>query len=164
MKNWKPRLVFVILSIVNLVFFKIAFDDSILIVKGFLFAEVLLVAAFHDIRTRTVPDAIHLLILLMGLIRLNPLQSVLGLIVVPLPFYIVACWKENNIGGGDIKFVAACGFFLGIERGYVGSLIGLIIAVLISGLIAWIKKDKAVSIPLVPYLGVGEFIGYVLLH
>lgn len=112
MKNWKCKAVMFALSLLVLSLLIIAFDDDLMIVKGYLFAVILIVAGYIDIKTRTVPDYVHVLITIVGLINVNLVDSFMGLIIVPLPSFIVACLKENSIGGGDIKLMASCGFFL----------------------------------------------------
>lgn len=159
MKKWKCKLLMGLASLISLVSLVIAFDDLLMIIKGFLFAEILIVASYIDIKTRTVPDWIHVLIMLVGLIKMDIVQSILGFFIVPLPFFIMACLKENSIGGGDIKLMAACGFFLGVKGGVIGSIIGLLMAVVVNGVYYEIKnKDKKISFALAPYLGVGNFI------
>src|SRR5665647_401905 len=132
--------------------------DSV-VVKGFLFAVILIIAGFIDIKTRTIPDWIHILIILVALIKIDLIESLIGLVVVPLPFFIMACLKENSIGGGDIKLVGACGFFFGLNGGLFGSVIGLLIAVIANGIHCWIKtKDKNIGFALAPFLAGGNLI------
>lgn len=134
---------------------------DLIIIKGCLFTGLLIIAGYVDIKTRTIPDWIHVLIILIGLIKINPLESLVGLIIVPLPFFIMACVKENSIGGGDVKLVGACGFFLGVRGGIAGSIIGLIIAVAVEGVYYVIKKkDQSMGFALVPYLSMGCIYGY----
>lgn len=160
MKKWKCKLLICLVSLVMLI---VAFDDPLMIVKGFLFAVVLIIAGCIDIKTKTIPDYIHVLIISTGLIKIELLQSILGLIIVPLPFFIMACLKENSIGGGDIKLVGACGFFLGVTGGLVGSVIGLMIAVVVNGLYYAIKnKNKKIGFALAPYLGIGCIFAYII--
>jgi len=129
---------------------------DLMIIKGCLFAGILMIAGYIDIKTKTIPDWIHVLIILVGLIEINLMKSMIGFIIVPLPFFIMACLKENSIGGGDIKLMAACGFFLGVRGGVIGSIIGLLMAVVVNGVYYAIKnKNKNISFALAPYLGMG---------
>ncbi|WFD12311.1 prepilin peptidase [Tepidibacter hydrothermalis] len=135
-----------------------------MIIKGCLFVGILMVAGYIDIKTKTIPDWIHILIILAGFIKVNLMESMIGLIIVPLPFFIMACLKENSIGGGDIKLMAACGVFLGVKGGVMGSVIGLVIAVVVNGVYYAIKnKDKNIGFALAPYLGIGSFVSFLLL-
>ena len=117
-----------------------------------LFLQVLLFAAEYDMAAHTVPDYVPVLILLAGMIEVEFAPALLGLILVPLPFLAAALIKEGSIGGGDIKLMGACGFMLGVRRGYTALLLGLFLAVVFQTAYAG-KKDKGFA--LVPYLAVG---------
>ena len=134
-----------------------------MIIKDFSFAIILIVAGYIDIKTKTIPDYIHVLIIIVGFINIDLLDSIIGLIIVPLPFFITACLKENSIGGGDIKLMGACGFFLGLTSGLIGSVIGLGLAVVVNGVYYMIKKrEKSIGFALAPYLGLGSYLSFVL--
>lgn len=136
---------------------------DLIIIKGFLFAGILMAAGYIDIKTKTIPDWIHVLIIFVGLIEINLMESMIGLTIVPLPFFIIACLKENSIGGGDIKLMAACSFFLGVKGGVAGSIIGLAIAVAVNGVYYVIKKkDKNIGFALAPYIALGCIFSYIL--
>jgi leader peptidase (prepilin peptidase)/N-methyltransferase len=121
-----------------------------------IFTIILTIAAIIDARTRTVANYIPVLIILIRLINIEPVSAILGMILVPLPFFIMALLKENSIGGGDIKFMGACGFYLGLQAGYMASLFGLLLAIIIHLIYSMIIGKKINdSIPLVPYLGAG---------
>lgn len=117
-----------------------------------LFGQALLYASEHDLATRTVPDHASALILLAGLVELEPASAPLGLVLVPLPFLAAALVKEGSIGGGDIKLMGASGFVLGVRRGYAALMLGLLLAVAFRLVIA--KKGNE-SFALVPYLAAG---------
>lgn len=128
------------------------------------FIMLLTYAAMIDLRTRTIPDHIPMLIILIGLIDMEPVSAVLGLILVPLPYFIMALLKENSIGGGDIKFMGACGFYLGLQAGYVASVLGLMLVLIIHFAYSVIGNKKVTkNIPLAPYLGAGCIIAYFVI-
>ena len=128
------------------------------------FVMLLTYAAMIDLKTRTIPDHIPVLIILIGLIDMEPVSAVLGLMFVPLPYFIMALLKENSIGGGDIKLMGACGFYLGLQAGYVASVLGLILALMIHLAYSVIGSKKTnKSIPLGPYLGAGSIIAYFVI-
>ena len=82
--------------------------------------------------------------------------TILGILLVPLPFLVVALLKEGSMGGGDIKLVGACSFFLGFSNGLLGSSVGLAFGILVNMLYFWyMKLDYTGKIALVPYLGIG---------
>jgi leader peptidase (prepilin peptidase)/N-methyltransferase len=119
-----------------------------------LLTQLLLFAAVYDIKTHTVPDEIHILILLVGLIEFQPLPALLGLLLAPLPLLIAALCKTDSIGGGDVKFMAAFGFMLGVSRSYGALMLGLLAAVLCN--VLFNKKKRPFA--LIPYLALGCWI------
>lgn len=136
---------------------------KIFILKGILYALVLAYASFCDIKTKTIPDKVHIVIVIVALINLNSLNSIIGLLLVPIPFFITALIKGGGIGGGDVKFMGANGFFLGVKGGFIASIIGLTLAVVANFIYYKIKKkDKNISFPLAPYLSIGCFLTYLL--
>ncbi|PKM53999.1 MAG: prepilin peptidase [Firmicutes bacterium HGW-Firmicutes-5] len=153
---WKHRLVMILLSIINIVMSLLAFDSIIIVIKSFLFSEILLIASYYDIRTRIIPDWIHLLILLVGLIEFDPVKSFVGLVVAPLPFLIMALAKEGSIGGGDVKLIGTMGFVFGLESCIIVAMFANVFAILF-GLRYYlnIKKFYKKRIPFVPFLYAG---------
>ena len=105
-----------------------------------------LVATWHDVRTREIPDVVSAILAAagiaatwMGWIHHGWMPclagSVLGFLVV-LPFTL-----SGGIGGGDLKLVAALGMWLGplplIQTLFWTALVGLVCAV-----IAKVRKQK----------------------
>lgn len=86
-----------------------------------------------------------------------PVKShLIGLIIVSLPMLLISLVTKGGIGGGDIKFVAASGLFLGWELTLFGTLIGLVLNAIVAIILMLAhrlgRKDK---IPLGPYLSIG---------
>ena len=96
-----------------------------------LFGQMLLYASEYDLTTHTVPDYVHVLLLLIGLLEIQFVPALLGLVLVPLPFLAAALFKEGSMGGADIKLMAACGFIMGVQKGYMAMIAGLTLAVMI---------------------------------
>lgn len=116
-----------------------------------LFTIILLFASVYDLKTHTIPDYVHFLILMAGLLCFEPIPALLGAVLVPLPFFIAALCKSNSIGGGDIKLMASCGFLLGVTAGFTALLLGLLMAVLFNTAFNHEKKPVALA----PYLAFG---------
>ena len=134
---------------------------SLDILKGLAFIGALLAASIGDIKTRRISNKIPLFIALIGLIQMDVANALLGLIFVPLPYLVMALIKENSMGGGDIKLMGACGFFLGLQTGYVASILGLLFAITVHfAFRAFGSKNTNKNIPLAPYLGLGCLIAY----
>jgi len=144
------------LSVLMLIFTisMVGYDASLL--KPVMFMGILILASYLDVKTRIIPDWIHLVIIGIGLIDIKVLDSVLGLLVIPSPFFIMAYKSEGSIGGGDIKLIGACGFMLGLSSAYLGVLISLILVIIHQGIIKGKVKDS--SFAFVPYIGVGMLI------
>ena len=118
-----------------------------------LLCYVLILAGAADIATHEIPDAFHLLIAMAGLIGFQPVPALLGFLLVPLPFLIVAL-KTGKIGGGDVKLMAAGGFALGVSGGFWMMFWGLLMVLLWN---ASMRQGKS-SIPLAPFLAFGCFV------
>ena len=161
--KWSYKTWYLTLSVVSGFILVTAFNEIEVITKGFFYALVLIYASLHDINTREIPDKVHSLILIIGLIKIDILASILGLLLVPIPFLIPALFNENSIGGGDIKLMAASGFFLGLKGGIFASFIGLIIAITAQGSIKVMSKTKSNhSFAMAPYLSMGCFLSYLI--
>ena len=117
-----------------------------------LLCGVLIVAGVFDFATYEIPDPLHLLIAMAGLIHFQPLPAFLGFLLVPLPF-LIAALKTEKIGGGDVKLMAASGFALGVTGGVWMMIWGLVAALLWNR--AFCREQK--SLPLAPFLAFGCF-------
>ena len=136
----------------------------LIIIKGLIFAGALIFASYRDIKTRKIPDTVHIIIALAGFINFNPINSIAGLLLVPLPLLIIAL-KFEGVGGGDVKLMAACGFFLGLYGGLVASFIGFMMATIINLVYYKIKHiDKKTPFALAPYLSIGCLIAFLILR
>ena len=126
-------------------------------VPACLFASALITAAWIDWDFTYIPDGISLFILLAGLLSLIPLPAY-GLLTrfswKSLGDHIVAT-VLIGIVGGDIKLLAASGFYLGLPRGLLALFGGYVLAA------AWVvpalmrgKIHRRSSIPMAPFFAV----------
>lgn len=121
-----------------------------------------LTASWIDIESMTIPDYLSGAILLLGVYPAIAgsalLDSFIGLAFMAAVFIVILLIFPGSFGGGDLKFAAACGFFLGREMSVV-----MLEAALISGSIAGIiyavaaKKGFRSKIPFGPFLAAGLF-------
>lgn len=125
-------------------------------IRLILFLSVLCLAAAFDIRTRMIPDWIHLLIVIVSLLPPGSVHYTGVLAMLPLLFIGIT---YGGIGGGDIKLVGACGLVLGLTRTYIGLIMGLcFLLVFHAGNMVFhkaMKKEiaaKEQAYPLVPFL------------
>jgi len=92
-----------------------------IVIQAVFFLALLLWAAVIDIRTRTIPDCLNLLIVLTVFLGFQPV-NLLG-ILTALPFFCAAM-TCGGMGGGDIKMMAACGLVLGLPFGLMAEMLG----------------------------------------
>lgn len=134
------------------------------LIRPFTFFMVLSLAAVSDIRTRSIPDWMPLMIAGISLIPPKPVYLTGLLAALPL---LIAGVTAGGIGGGDIKLACACGLVLGFERTLAGLIIALCLLLLYHGIGQCIRKigkekceaGKEQAYPLVPFLLLGMLLG-----
>jgi leader peptidase (prepilin peptidase)/N-methyltransferase len=115
-----------------------------------------------DARTMIIPDKFHVIILALGILQAAlsggpDLKSrAIGLVIISLPMFLMALVIPGAFGGGDIKLMAACGFFLGWKI----TAISFLFAVLTGGiygiwLIAAKQKERKEHFAFGPFLCMG---------
>ncbi|MBW7573180.1 prepilin peptidase [Caproiciproducens faecalis] len=132
------------------------------IVKGLAFVVILSIASYRDAKTHEIPDLIHVLLLIDGLILLEPQKAVTGFFIVSVLFYLIAVLTHGGIGGGDIKLIAAAGWVLGPVGVIIGTVIGSVLLVLTYLLIYFRRDPRHKRYALAPYLSIGCFAAYLL--
>ena len=134
-----------------------------LVIKGLLFAALLIYAVYTDIKKREIDNWVCVCILIISLIA--NAGSFTGLVLTALPFFIPALIKGGSIGGGDVKLMGSCGAVLGVGGGVLQIIIGLTIAS-VYGLSVLITKGckayKKTAIPLAPFLCVGGVLSFII--
>lgn len=146
-------------------------DLNILI--GIALAAILTYASYKDIRTKEIPDTVHIAILLLSLVRIiysfvsqhyvNILDMLAGGFLSAIPLFIAAVITEGKIGGADIKLMAAIGLLLGLDGGISALFSGLMLSIIVNLTFLLFKKiNLKSSFPLVPYLSIGCFFIYIL--
>src|SRR5690606_35712619 len=93
---------------------------------------------------------------------ITPLNSLIGLLVGGIFFYLVALISKGGMGGGDIKLIAMLGAFLGWQGAFftifVGALAGSVVGV---GLMLLGRKGRKDKVPFCPFLALGAIL-YIL--
>lgn len=117
----------------------------------------MLAASYTDIRHRVVPNWLNFCIAVCSLPGLQ-LENLAG-ILCSIPFLLAAiCW--GGIGGGDIKFMAACGMHLGLYGGLEVAVLGTVILLVYHVCnFAWCslrKRQVPTSYPMVPFLTIAS--------
>ena len=145
------------LSIIMLCFFGVAATA----VQGILFSIILAYSSYEDIKTRECDDYLHLMIVIAALIGAdlaNLPEMIVSAAFGGTVMLIAHRFAKDKMGGADIKLVAACSFLLGMNRGILGLLVGMMIAVLVNVF----KKDRKKGFPMIPYLAAGYLAAFFM--
>ncbi|MDO5155036.1 MAG: A24 family peptidase [Eubacteriales bacterium] len=125
---------------------------------------VLTVISFIDADTQEIPPVLNAIILGLGVIRLllfrlsivSFLESVIGFFCISLLLYVIVIIVPDGFGGGDIKMMAAAGFFLGWKANVFAFFIGLVMGGAYGVyLLLRKKKDKNEHFAFGPFLSIG---------
>lgn len=137
---------------INIYFSSLPIDIKI---RWMMLTAVLIYASGYDLITHRVDQRNYPLIICIGLIGTNYEflinQSLIGLIMIPLPFVIAGSLmgrvlKKRVIGKGDYYFLAAVGFAFGFTAGIQSIIIALTIALI--GL-PFYRSEKIAFIPII---------------
>lgn len=161
--RWKN----IIISIVSSVLLTLAFMEPIIVMKYFLFTQVMLYASNQDYNIHEVDGYIPLMITMTGLIYFNYYNVITmfagAIFIFIIEMIVLFVSKGNFMGGADVWFTTACGFMLGLRRGLIGLFLGLFLSVIINVIIRKRKNlPKDTPFPLVPYLSTGMFVSIFL--
>jgi len=130
------------------------------------------VAMVYDINTKRIPNMLVSLMVLGWVMLIVPMlfietqsavkliaESLLGLLIGGGLFLLVYIISRRGLGGGDVKFMAAAGLYLGLGETIPAILYGTVLAA-ITGLILLILKKigSKDTMPLAPFLFIGIMI------
>lgn len=131
----------------------------------FIFTAILIVIAFIDYDTMDIYDYNHYLILTLGILRyllvrdLAFIEQLLGSFILFIPLLLIYYLIKDGLGGGDVKLVGSCGFYLGISSSVLAFFISTISATLYAIYLLLIKKKSSkTQIPFGPFLCFGFLI------
>ncbi len=131
------------------------------------FFAVLIVTAFIDIDTMEVPDALHVIIACLAVIKIllntqNLWQMLLGGLIVSVPMLILAV-TVHGFGGADIKLMAASGLLLGAKSIVVSFLLAVMVMGTVGTILILRKKlfnrKYNSKVPFCPALALGCAVG-----
>ncbi len=127
-----------------------------------LFILLLLAAAIFDMKTRTIPPVIPLLVACTFIITPNwsLAQGLLGGLLTGAALLIPTLIVPDAFGGGDIKLVAACGFILGVQCSLFGLLLAIVFSFIPCAYYQFTKKQTKMAFP--PYLAAGYAIAALI--
>lgn len=131
----------------------------------FLLYCVLTVITFIDADTQEIPPVLNLIILLLGILSvftmpgLTILERIIGFFCISLPLRLLIIAIPDGFGGGDIKMMAAAGFFLGWKATLVAFFIGVVLGGAYGAYLLIAKKaDKKAHFAFGPFLCIGIMI------
>lgn len=133
--------------------------------KGLFFTGGLIAAAFIDAEHRIIPNRL-VLALFAGALVLVPLAgnvklgaAALGGLAAGGLLLLSALVTKGGMGGGDIKFAAVCGLYLGWPAVMLGLFLGALCGSAVGiALIVAKKRRRKEPIPFGPHLAAGFFV------
>jgi len=142
-------------------FFKFGLTFDFLVY--FVLAPTLVIITVVDIKHQIIPDVITLPGLALGLAAgsysIGYANSFMGFLLGCGLFYLLAILSNGGMGGGDIKYIAAVGAFVGWQKVLLIIFIGAVLGTFV-GLfqIGFQKKTRKNIIPFGPLLAVATLI------
>ena len=142
-------------------FFKFGLTFDFLVY--FVLAPTLVIITVVDIKHQIIPDVITLPGLALGLAAgsysIGYANSCMGFLLGCGLFYLLAVLSNGGMGGGDIKYIAAAGAFVGWQKVlliiFIGAVLGTFVGLFQIGVQ---KKTRKNIIPFGPFLAVATLI------
>ena len=131
------------------------------VIKGVVLTLILLYASVEDLNTKECPDYLHVMVLITGFIGTN-ISSIpwmaLSAIFAGGIMLLTLLLTRSEIGGADIKMATAASFTLGMTKGAIGLVAGMLLAVAFN----IFKGDRKKGFPLIPYLAAGYIAAFII--
>lgn len=159
--SWRYPLVELLCGLLFILLYH-SFGVSVYGAMALLLATALVIVTFIDLDHKIIPDAITLPGIVVGGLASSFFTSVglgnalLGIVLGGGLCLVIAILSRGGMGGGDIKFVAMIGAFLG-WRGvcvtlFLGACSGALVGI---GLLLLKKKGRKDPLPFGPFLALG---------
>ena len=130
------------------------------------------IAMVFDINTKRIPNVLVLAMIIGWLLTVIPMMfydietglpvltdSLYGLLIGGGLFLLVYLISRKGLGGGDVKFMAAAGLYLGLSETVPAILYGTVLAAVTGLILIMLKKiNRKDSMPLAPFLFAGIMI------
>lgn len=134
-----------------------------------IFFGILIAISIIDARTMEIPFYLNVSIFVLGILSiwtvggLSIIDRIIGFFCVSLVMFLIVLAVPGGFGGGDIKLMAAAGFFLGWKLILVAFFIGLVLggaygAILLIGK----KKGRKDHFAFGPFLSVGLIVSAIV--
>jgi len=145
------------------------FRSALLILLGY-------IAMVFDINTKRIPNTLVLIMVSGWLLLIAPMiyfdiesglsllaDSVFGLLTGGGLFLLIYVVSRKGLGGGDVKFMAAAGLYLGFAKTVPAIFYGTVLAAITGLILILLKKiGRKDKMPLVPFLFAGIMITFFL--
>ena len=140
-------------------YYDVGIGQSVLCI---VFFGILVVISILDLYKMKIPNYLCVSILTIGFIsiffikEISIMDRLMGFFVVSIPMLLISAILQKGFGGGDIKFVACAGVFLGWKLVLLSTIFALIFTgiYIIISLIAGDKSIKS-GFALGPFLSIG---------
>ena len=127
-----------------------------------IYVIILLCVAWQDYKTRIIRNKFHIIIFSLAIVQMLLISEyritdrLIGMLAVSVPMLLLTLLIPGGFGGGDIKLMAASGFFLGM-RLILCAMILAIIAGSVYGIIMLKnrKRDRKDQFAFGPFLAIG---------
>lgn len=132
-------------------------------VKGILFSLILVFSSYEDIKTRECGNCLSVMVVVAAFVGTEPASvpmMLLSSLLLGGTVLLTCLIAKGGVGGADIKMTAACAFLLGLPRGIIGLLLGMLLAVAVNAIRN--RKDKKKGFPMIPYLAAGFMTAYFI--
>ena len=165
-KGFKTNLtVNLILSALIPIALFLRYGASMELVQGVFLMFVLMYATWSDLTSHTVDDYVPIIIFALGIASMTTVglgSMLFGAFAVFVPQIVMALIpKCKPLGGADLKISTALAFLLGWERGIIGFVAGLLIAVVCMAIYNKVKKTDTKeerAFALVPFLSIAAMV------
>ena len=161
----------------GLILFRARQTDEIVVFWCMMLIVFGYIIAIHDIKTKQIPNKYILAMLTAWAVSSIPLflsfspinvtlmiDSVLGFTIGGGLFLFVYIISRKGLGGGDVKFMAVAGLYLGTHGVVTTMFCGTVLAAVIGLVLILFKKiGRRDAIPLSPFLYVGIIITVLLM-
>jgi len=130
------------------------------------------IAMVFDINTKRIPNMLVIIMIAVWLMLIVPVlfldiengirllaDSLYGLMIGGGLFLLVYLLSRKGLGGGDVKFMAAAGLYLGFAETVPVILYGTVLAAVVGLVLILLKKiNRKDAMPLAPFLFIGIMI------
>lgn len=123
-----------------------------------LIISIIIAIDIIDSITMIIPNALLWILLLLVICysiqrpTIMLIESVIGMLVVSMPMWLINRYVVEAFGGGDIKLMIVLGYFLGWQRVILTIVLATLLGGVYVGWLQYIKKASIKYIPFAPYL------------